>query len=155
MLLVSLPLMVGLAVLLTTSASTSLTASAQNKGQSIARALTLRVEDWVSERQESLTVLADAASGQLAADQTRSALGKIDRNYDDFSLIQLTDLNGKVLASSRSGGQHRCRRAGLVPDRRGWPAGGDLAATPGRSHPVDHRRARAGSQRPPGGRHHR
>ena len=59
MLLVSLPLMVVLAVLLTSSASTSLTASAQDKGESVARALTLRVEEWVSDRQESLAVLAD------------------------------------------------------------------------------------------------
>jgi methyl-accepting chemotaxis protein len=101
MLLVSLPLMVGLALLLTTSASTSLTSLAENKGGSVARAVTLRLEDWVSERQESLALLAAAASGQLAANRTQSALATMDRNYDDFSLIQLTDLNGKVLATSR------------------------------------------------------
>ena len=102
MLLVSLPLMVAMAVLLTTSASSSLTASAQDEGESVARALTLRVEDWVSDRQQSLTVLATAASGRLAAKETRSALVKVDGNYDDFSLIELTDLNGKVLATSRA-----------------------------------------------------
>ena len=47
-------------------------------------------------------MLATAASGRLAAKQTRSALVKVDRNYDDFSLIELTDLNGKVLATSRA-----------------------------------------------------
>ena len=103
MLLVSLPLMVAMAVLLTTSASSSLTASAQDEGESVARALTLRLEDWVSDRQQSLTVLATAASGRLAAKETRSALVKVDGNYDDFSLIELTDLNGKVLATSRAG----------------------------------------------------
>jgi hypothetical protein len=43
-------------VLSTTSASTSLTSLAQNKGGGVARAVTLRLEDWVAERQESLTV---------------------------------------------------------------------------------------------------
>jgi hypothetical protein len=52
MLLVSVPLMVGLAVVLTTSASASLTSLAQNKGGGVARAVTLRVEDWITERQE-------------------------------------------------------------------------------------------------------
>ena len=85
MLLVSLPLMVVLAVLLTTSASASLTLVGAEQGGKFARALTLRMEDWVAERQESMTVLADRRSGQLATDQTRSALGKIDRNFDDFS----------------------------------------------------------------------
>ena len=101
MLLVSLPLMVVLALLLTASASASLTASAQEKGQSIARALTLRVEEWVSDRQQSLGVLATAVGGRLAADQARSALDAVDHGYDDFSSIVLTDLNGKVLDSSR------------------------------------------------------
>ena len=103
MLLVSLPLMVVLAVLLTTSASSSLTAAAQDKGESVARALTLRVEEWVSDRQESLGVLATSVSGRLAANQARSALDTVDHSYDEFSLIELTDLNGKVLASSRDG----------------------------------------------------
>ena len=74
----------------------------------------LRVEDWVSERQESLAVLAHALSGRLATDQTRSALGAVDHTYDEFSLIELTDLTGKVLASSRDGAGIDVGRAGLV-----------------------------------------
>ena len=103
MLVVSLPLMVVLTVLLTSSASSSLTASAQDKGQSLARALTLRVEQWVVDRQDSMGVLAAAVSGRLAAGQARSALNIVDHSYDEFSLIELTDLKGKVLASSRAG----------------------------------------------------
>jgi methyl-accepting chemotaxis protein len=103
MVLVSVPLMVGLAVLLTISASISLTSLAQNKGGGVARAVTLRLEDWVAERQENLDVLAARASSQFAANRTDSALGKLDRNYDDFSLIEITDLTGKVLDSSRKG----------------------------------------------------
>jgi gas vesicle protein len=104
MLLVSLPLMALLAVLLMTSASTSLTSLAESRGGSVARAVTLRLEDWLSERQEGLTVLASRASSRLAANSTGSPLGTIDRNYDDFSRIQLTDLTGKVLAGTGEGG---------------------------------------------------
>jgi methyl-accepting chemotaxis protein len=103
MLLVSLPLMVVLAVLLTQSASSSLTVSAQEKGESIARALTLRAQEWMSDRQDSLGVLATSMDGRLAADQTRSALDTVDHSYDAFSVVELTDLKGKVLASSRDG----------------------------------------------------
>jgi hypothetical protein len=34
---------------------------------------------------------------------TRSALSKVDTTYGDFTLIELTDLTGKVLATSRAG----------------------------------------------------
>jgi hypothetical protein len=112
MLLVSLPLMIVLAIFLTTSASTSLTSSAQDKGLSVARAVTLRLEDWLSERRESVTVLAAAAANQSAG-ETRAALSKVASTYGDFSLIELTDLSGKVLASSRPG-------ASLDPAGQDW-----------------------------------
>jgi hypothetical protein len=103
MLLVSVPLMIVLAVFLTNSASSSLTSSAQGKGVSVARAVTLRLEDWLSERRESLAVLATVVANHPSVQQTRSALSKVDRTYGDFALIELTDLSGKVLASSRAG----------------------------------------------------
>jgi methyl-accepting chemotaxis protein len=103
MLLVSLPLMAVLAVLLTTSASSSLSSSAEDKGLSVARAVTLRLEDWTVERRQSLAVLAAASADHLSGGGTRSALSKVDSTYGDFSLIELTDLTGKVLASSRPG----------------------------------------------------
>ena len=40
--------------------------------------VTLRLEDWMSERRESLTVLAAAATNRLDTGETRSALGKVD-----------------------------------------------------------------------------
>ena len=103
MLLVSVPLMVVLAIFLTTSASRSLTSSAQGKGLDVARAVALRLEDWLSERRESLTVLGAATATTTSVEGTRSELSKVDSTYGDFSLIELTDLNGKLLASSRPG----------------------------------------------------
>jgi methyl-accepting chemotaxis protein len=103
MLLVSIPLMIVLAVYLTTSASNSLTSAAQDKGVSVARAVTLRLEDWLSERRASLSVLAAAIANHTTVAETRSALAKVQTTSGDFSVIELTDLSGRVLASSRAG----------------------------------------------------
>ena len=103
MLVVSLPMMVVLAVLLTTKASSSLTDAAQRKGIGVARAVTLRVEDWLSERRESLKVIAQTSAGRLSSPATAAELAKIDKTYSDYSLLQITDLTGKVTATSRPG----------------------------------------------------
>ncbi|MCF4123147.1 methyl-accepting chemotaxis protein [Antribacter sp. KLBMP9083] len=79
MLLVSVPVMVALAVLLTNSASDSLTAAAEREGQTVAHAVTLRLEDWLSERRESLTVLAETAA--LAEVARRVADGDPDARF--------------------------------------------------------------------------
>ena len=106
MLLVSVPLMVVLAVLLTTSASSSLTASARDARARASPGLsTLRVEDWLSERQENLTRAGHggerptSTSGQAAV----GAGQRSTRSTTILDLLELTDLTGKVLATSRSG----------------------------------------------------
>lgn len=103
MLLVSVPMMIVLAVVLTTSASDGLTSSAERKGQSVARAVTLRLQDWLSERREIMAVLATAAAADPAAEQTRAALTIVAEAGDHFTLIQVTDLEGTLLATSRGG----------------------------------------------------
>jgi len=103
MLVVSLPMMIVLAVLLTTKASSSLTDAAQRKGVSVARAVALRVEDWLAERRVNLTVIAETTAGQLSAPATVADLVNTDKIDDDFSLLQITDLSGKVTASSHPG----------------------------------------------------
>src|SRR5207302_1296890 len=76
MLLVSLPIMSALAVLLTTKSSASLTASSEGKGVSVARAVTLHLEDWLSERRENLTAVAGLAHGQLSDPRTATLLAE-------------------------------------------------------------------------------
>jgi predicted nucleic acid-binding Zn-ribbon protein len=101
MLVVSVPIMVVLAVLLTTGASSSLTSATEQKGQSLARAVTLHVEDWMSERQENMTVIAGQATDRLGDPAIGQLLAGIDKTYGDFTVIEITDLTGKVVASSR------------------------------------------------------
>jgi methyl-accepting chemotaxis protein len=104
MLVVSLPLMVLLAVLLTSRASSSLTAAGERKGVGVARAVTLRLEDWISERRESLTILADDLAGRSPTD-TAAALTRLDKTYGDFTLVELVDARGTLRGTSRPG-QH-------------------------------------------------
>jgi hypothetical protein len=109
MLVVSLPMMVVLAVLLTTKASSSLTDAAQRKGVSVARAVALRVEDWLSERRESLTVIARTSAGQLSSPATAAELAKIDKTYAD------TDSSRQVSATA----QQIAAAAGSLADLAG------------------------------------
>ena len=114
MLVVSLPLLIVLAVLLTTQASSSLSSAGQRKGVQIASAVTLRLEDWISERQDSLSVLSTDVGGRFSDTAATSAvLASTDKTYDDFSLIELTDLSGKVMATSHAG-------ASIDPTGQDW-----------------------------------
>ena len=101
MLLVSLPIMSALAVLLTTKSSASLTAASERKGLSVARTVTLRLEDWLSERRENLAVVAGLAASQPADARTVTLLSQLaNAHRGDFAVIEVTDLTGKVLSSS-------------------------------------------------------
>ncbi|MFN2569184.1 MAG: cache domain-containing protein [Candidatus Dormibacteria bacterium] len=96
-----LPLMVGFAAILTAQASSSLSASSERKGMSVARAVRLRLEDWLRERGENLSTIANQASGRLADPLTASLASEVDHATLDFTVIEVTDLTGRVLASSR------------------------------------------------------
>jgi methyl-accepting chemotaxis protein len=102
MLVVSVPLMVVLAWLLTSSASSSLTSAAEDRGGNVARAVTLHVEDWLSERQEYVSLLAGQASGRLGTPAAARLLTGAQR-YNDYQSVEMVDRSGRVLASSRAG----------------------------------------------------
>jgi len=126
MLLVSLPLMVVLAVLLTSQASASLTEAGEHDGVGNAQSVALRLEDWLSERRENLQQIADASTDRLDNLDTAVDLVAIDKTYGDFRLLEVTDLTGKVLASSRP--EDTVDLAGQ--DWFGTAAGGQPVTTP-------------------------
>jgi methyl-accepting chemotaxis protein len=96
------PVMVVLAWLLTASASASLTSAAEDRGGNVARAVTLHVEDWLSERQEYMTLLAGQASGRLGTPASARLL-KGAQKYNDYQSVEMVDRSGRVLASSERG----------------------------------------------------
>jgi len=104
-LVASLPISVMLAVVLTRKSSTSLTSAAGHGSESVSRAVALRVEDWLSERQENMATIAAAATGRLADPATAALITSIDKTYADYHIIEVTDLAGRVTAASRPQGQ--------------------------------------------------
>src|SRR5688572_20986038 len=101
LLLVTLPIMSGLALLLTARSSSSLTSASHEKVESLADAIALRVDDWLAERQNSLVVLAGQAE-RIGADDASigDVLAGAGDAYDDFEVIQIVEASGSVVASS-------------------------------------------------------
>ena len=79
MVAVSMPLMAALAVALTASAARSLTASAERRAESVARAITLRAEDWLAERQATVATIAAGTLADLAGNLETTAATAKDR----------------------------------------------------------------------------
>ncbi|MDT4987836.1 MAG: methyl-accepting chemotaxis protein, partial [Micromonosporaceae bacterium] len=102
MLLVSVPLLIVLAVLLTTGASSNLSSAAQGKGVAVARAVALRVEAWLAERRADMKVVAGTVP-QLDRTATAALLARISKADGSYSRIEIIDLGGKTLASSSTG----------------------------------------------------
>ena len=108
----------------TTQASHSLTSASENKGESVARAVTVHLEDWLSERRESVLVIAVHASGQVNDPANAALVTQVDKTYaGDFKVVEITDLTGKVIAASR-------------PDSAVDPSGQDWFATAASGQPV-------------------
>ena len=101
LLVVALPLMLGLTALLVTNSSTSLTSAAGAKAQGLSRAVVLRIEDWMTERRDNLSIVAAGASGGLDSAATSALVEQIDKTSQDFVVIEVTDLAGRVIVSSQ------------------------------------------------------
>ena len=118
MLAVSLPIMVGLALLLTTRSSDSLTEASHDKTASLARAVAVRIDDWVHEREDAMSVLADQAADVLDSPEAENLLTGVESNDDDYKLVVLADTRGRVLAASHDEDVDLSRH-GLVRDGGG------------------------------------
>lgn len=101
-LLVSLPLMIVLAVMLTRSSSSSLGDAAEHNGESLAQAMRVRLEDWLFERSGDMTVIAAEVAGDLDGPGATALLTQVDRAYGDYAALQITDLEGRLLAVSQN-----------------------------------------------------
>ena len=141
MLLVSVPLLVVLAALLTVQASSSLTSSAKDQGGGLARGVSLHVEDWFAERQEQVAVVADQASGQLGSPAVARLLSGVQNSAHDYQLVEVIDLAGRVIASSRTGISFPATGQDWFADGQCGQAGDNVTGTTRRADPVDHRRA--------------
>ena len=96
-------MMAGLAAILVSQSSSSLTNAAENRAASVSRAVSLRLEAWMEERRGNLEVIAGRAAGRERDTATQAHIAEVDKDYGTYVLIEITDLTGKILASSKSG----------------------------------------------------
>lgn len=100
---VAVLMMAGLATILVSESSSSLTNAAENGAASVSRAVSLRLEAWMEERRGNLEVIAGRAAGRERDTATQAHIAEVDKDYGTYVLIEITDLTGKILASSKSG----------------------------------------------------
>src|SRR6185295_9681703 len=73
--------------------------AAERRGVDVARAVTVRLEDWMSERHEDLAIVADQLSGDLGTAEMKVVLSRAQQSGGDFELLEVVDLNGTVTVS--------------------------------------------------------
>ena len=101
MLVVALPLVIVESWVLTSDASTSLTSAGKDRGVSLARSVVLRLETWLEERREGMIALAAATAGDPKGAAAATTIKGLVKAYgDDYSVVELADLAGRVVATS-------------------------------------------------------
>jgi methyl-accepting chemotaxis protein len=98
---VALPVTITITTLLVSKSSDSLTNAASSKSASVARSVALRIEEWLSERHESLAVIASQAAGHEGSVSVRDLIAGVDGAGGDYQFIEVVDATGSPQASSR------------------------------------------------------
>ena len=86
----------------------------------MAHALEVRVQDWLSERRDSVEVLASqsAKPADLDPAAVTSLMTSVELAYDDFKVVEVVDLSGAVLVTAKRSRSIRPRLIGSTACRR-------------------------------------
>ena len=101
MLATSLPLMIVLGAVLTTTASSNLVSADQEREVDLAKSLSLRLDGWLSHRQGDMEVIAAHASNHLTNQEAAELLPIFAKVRPQFTVIEIIDLTGSVKSSSK------------------------------------------------------
>ena len=101
MLATSLPLMIVLGAVLTTTASSNLVSADQEREVDLAKSLSLRLDGWLSHRQGDMEVIAAHASNHLTNQEASELLPIFAKVRPQFTVIEIIDLTGSVKSSSK------------------------------------------------------
>ena len=101
MLATSLPLMIVLGAVLTTTASSNLISADQEREVDLAKSLSLRLDGWLSHRQGDMEVIAAHASNHLTNQEASELLPIFAKVRPQFTVIEIIDLTGSVKSSSK------------------------------------------------------
>ncbi|HXJ48368.1 MAG TPA: hypothetical protein VNF91_04290, partial [Candidatus Acidoferrum sp.] len=98
--LASIPLSIVLGfVMATWSAQTSID-QAKARAEATAASASVRIFDWVGERQAELRTLAHDQAGDISSPELSSRLVALAASHPSFEAIQAFDSTGKLVASS-------------------------------------------------------
>jgi methyl-accepting chemotaxis protein len=98
--LAAVPITIVLGAVLTVKASSSLSAQSGTDSTLLAQSVAAHFEDFLSERQENLTLVAEAASAGPTSSAVKSLALDIVRTYGDYDVIEVTDTSGRLLDST-------------------------------------------------------
>src|SRR3984893_995635 len=116
MLVVSIPLSIVLGFVMANWSSQTSIDQSKLRAEASAEAATVRISDWVAERQAELRTVAQDNVGALGKPGLNDRLVASNASHPSFEAIQIFDAKGTLLATSRTGVQ-------LSPT----PSGGTLA----------------------------
>jgi methyl-accepting chemotaxis protein len=103
MLLISIPLSVVLGLVISNSSSQTSIDQTKARAEATAQSAAVRIEDWVSERQAELRILAQDQAGMLAASALQTELRAAAASHPSFETLQDFDAKGQLVASSVPG----------------------------------------------------
>jgi methyl-accepting chemotaxis protein len=110
---VAVLMMAGIASLLVAKSSASLTTAAGDKASALSRSIAIRVEDWMKERHTDLSIIASRAASNELGTATRDLLTEVDKDFGGYVVIEVTDLAGQILESSKTDAQ-------IDPSHEAW-----------------------------------
>jgi HAMP domain-containing protein len=100
MLLVSIPISIALGLMVSNWSSQTSIDQAKARAQATAESASVRITDWVAERQAELRIIARSEIGQVSAPDLNARLLAEVPSHPDFDSIQVFDLNGTVVGST-------------------------------------------------------
>src|ERR1700687_1068438 len=103
MLLVSIPVSIVLGFVMANWSSQTSIDQSKLRAEASAEAAAVRISDWVSERQAELRTVGQDNVGALGTPGIDARRVSSNASRPNFEVIQIFDLNGKVVATSRDG----------------------------------------------------
>ena len=100
MLAVSLPVAVVLSWILTTRSADNITRLTEEAGTAVAVAHADELTGWIGERRGDMRIVATLLRGRVGDPSARELLTTVADTYGSYDAVYLTDLSGRVLAST-------------------------------------------------------
>src|SRR4026207_556248 len=96
----SIPLMIALAVILTSKSSASIVHEAEHGSEDVATAVAMRIEDWGAGRHQELALVAEQLGGSPDPADMKVMLDRLHQSGSNYGSLEVVDLNGTVMVTT-------------------------------------------------------